>query len=125
MASLFNFDGALTKREQIPNEMGLGCGRLRDMRCEQYHLRQYESASRFGKRMQASLTKPLEYGIATDLHTTKAISHEDKTMNAMNAAIFLALNCKTSQEKRLMLDSLLEMGQIKESVHRILSKKIK
>ncbi|EKA5401333.1 hypothetical protein OJ836_001769 [Cronobacter sakazakii] len=46
-------------------------------------------------------------------------------MNAMNAAIFLALNCKTSQEKRLMLDSLLEMGQIKESVHRILSKKIK
>ncbi|EMC4149938.1 hypothetical protein [Cronobacter sakazakii] len=24
MASLFNFDGALTKREQIPNEMGFG-----------------------------------------------------------------------------------------------------
>ncbi|WP_236907444.1 hypothetical protein, partial [Cronobacter sakazakii] len=24
LASLFNFDGALTKREQIPNEMGLG-----------------------------------------------------------------------------------------------------
>ncbi|EBR8889465.1 hypothetical protein DP768_23670 [Salmonella enterica subsp. enterica serovar Galiema] len=23
LASLFNFDGALTKREQIPNEMGL------------------------------------------------------------------------------------------------------
>ncbi|WP_312203030.1 hypothetical protein [Kosakonia cowanii] len=57
--------------------------------------------------------------------TTKAISHEDKTMNAMNAAIFLDLNCKTSQEKRLMLDSLLEMGQIKQSVYRILSKNIK
>ncbi|EPY2898778.1 hypothetical protein ACXDBF_001578 [Cronobacter sakazakii] len=26
LASLFNFDGALTKREQIPNDMGLGCG---------------------------------------------------------------------------------------------------
>ncbi|EMA1800130.1 hypothetical protein ACWWIZ_003214 [Cronobacter sakazakii] len=87
MASLFNFDGALTKREQIPNEMGLGCGRVRDMRCEQYHLRQYESASRFGKRMQASLTKPLEYGIATDLHTTKAISPgEMQPPNTANAA---------------------------------------
>ncbi|ELQ6229668.1 hypothetical protein [Cronobacter sakazakii] len=87
LASLFNFDGALTKREQIPNEMGLGCGRLRDMRCEQYHLRQYESASRFGKRMQASLTKPLEYGIATDLHTTKAISlGEMQPPNTANAA---------------------------------------
>ncbi|ELY5855610.1 hypothetical protein SNN70_004227 [Cronobacter malonaticus] len=87
MASLFNFDGALTKREQIPNEMGLGCGRLRDMRCEQYHLTQYESASRFGKRMQVSLTKPLEYGIATDLHTTKAISlGEMQPPNTANAA---------------------------------------
>lgn len=46
-------------------------------------------------------------------------------MNAMNAALFLDLNCKNYQEKRLMLDSLLEMGQIKESVHRILSKKLK
>lgn len=25
--TLFNFDDALTKREQIPNEMGLGCGK--------------------------------------------------------------------------------------------------
>jgi len=58
-------------------------------------------------------------------HTTKATSKEDKNMNAMNAALFLDLNCKNYQEKRLMLDSLLEMGQIKESVHRILSKKLK
>lgn len=34
---LFNNIVALTKREQ-PNEMGLGCGRLRDTRCEQSHL---------------------------------------------------------------------------------------
>lgn len=46
-------------------------------------------------------------------------------MNAMTAAMFLDANCKTANEKRLMLDSLLEMGQIKESVYRILNKNIK
>ncbi|EPJ8280181.1 hypothetical protein KE017_004834 [Citrobacter freundii] len=46
-------------------------------------------------------------------------------MNAMKAALFIEANCKTEQEKRMMLDSLLEMGQIKESVYRILNKNIK
>ncbi|WP_199781755.1 hypothetical protein [Cronobacter dublinensis] len=46
-------------------------------------------------------------------------------MNAMTAALFIEANCKTAQEKRLMLDSLLEMGQIKQSVYRILNKNIK
>lgn len=48
-----------------------------------------------------------------------------KIMNAMKAALFIEANCKTAQEKRMMLDSLLEMGQIKESVYRILNKNIK
>ncbi|WP_170974416.1 hypothetical protein [Citrobacter sp. wls619] len=46
-------------------------------------------------------------------------------MNAMKAALFIEANCKTAQEKHMMLDSLLEMGQIKESVYRILNKNIK
>lgn len=46
-------------------------------------------------------------------------------MNAMKAALFIEANCKTAQEKSMMLDSLLEMGQIKESVYRILNKNIK
>lgn len=45
-------------------------------------------------------------------------------LNALTAALLVAAECNTPAEMRLMLDSLLEMGQISESTHRIVNRNL-
>ncbi|WP_161594027.1 hypothetical protein [Salmonella enterica] len=59
LASLFNFDGALTKREQIPSEMGLGCRQ-----------KPTSSAEALGNEYAVRVSRLAACN-------TKAISHED------------------------------------------------
>lgn len=46
-------------------------------------------------------------------------------MNALTVSLMLDKECDTVEEKRSLLDSLLEMGQIKESVYRAVNKRLK
>lgn len=78
LASLFNFDGALTKREQIPNEMGFGVLQVQMANREEVMSMRLVTAS-----------------------TTKAISHEDKAMTVIQyGSSVSAGNAKTRRHER-------------------------